>query len=162
MFRAISSRLITEYFVYSNYLRIYSLITKLCHSTFSYMFRPAQSIVREHTVVHHKIHIITDTTIYERRHQHWYACLQTEHTVTCKGITCTTYSIIFNVYFINVVTAWSSNFILFYLCTFTTIFYIKIVFDCFGVLPEEGLCRPEHVGEFTTTQQIVTHKHLCN
>jgi len=42
----------------------------LRHSTFSYMFRIAQSILWEHTMAHHKICIITDTKLYERRHQH--------------------------------------------------------------------------------------------
>ena len=42
--------------------------------------------------------------------------------------------------------------ILLYLCTCATTLYIKNVFPYISGLPEDGVCRPKHVGEITTTQ----------
>jgi hypothetical protein len=42
--------------------------------------------------------------------------------------------------------------IVLYLCTCATTFYFKNVFPNVSGLPEDGLCRPKHVGEIIATQ----------
>ena len=49
---------------------------------------------------------------------------------------------------------------LLYLCTCSTKFYINNVFPYISGLPEDGLCRPKHVGEITATQKIAENCHL--
>jgi hypothetical protein len=41
-------------------------------------------------------------------------------------------------------------------------FYIKYVFLCTSVLPEDGLCRPKHGGEIATTSYVVINEYMCN
>jgi len=42
-----------------------------------------------------------------------------------------------------------------------TTFCIRNVFLCVIVLPEDGLCRPLHMGEVTVPQQIVINEYIC-
>lgn len=39
-------------------------------------------------------------------------------------------------------------------------FYIRNVLLCVSVLPEDGLCRPVHMGEIMP-QQIVINDYVC-
>jgi hypothetical protein len=53
-------------------------------------------------------------------------------------------------------------FISLYLCIFTATFYIKYALLYISAVPEDDLCRPKHLGEITTTQQIITKEYMCH